>query len=475
MTLKGICRSFLLGALLCLVPLTGSASTSVVVADTYLSTTNPTLNFGTATTLNIGPGNSALIQVDLSTLPPGLIASDIQKATLTVYVNKVFVAGALDISQVNSAWFESTVTQNTAPSISSPFATVPVNSSGSFVTFDITTLVKQWVTGASPNYGVAITASAAQPATTVNLDSKEATSTSHSAFGDVVLAVGTTGPAGPTGPTGPTGPAGPAGGPTGATGPSGPLGAQGPTGATGPLGPQGATGPSGPLGAQGPTGATGPLGPQGATGPSGPLGAQGPTGATGPAGPQGATGATGPFGPAGAQGPTGATGPAGPQGATGATGPFGPAGAQGPTGATGPAGPQGASGVVTQATFRGSANNIAANLTTFTFIGPLATVTVASTDKILVEASAALGVGTGTAEIPLDLDVCYRQGAGATIEVGFNYINVPVPVSRKVFTVNNIFIQGLTGSVTVGMCVRNPNNTILTGNDWVQGYVLVLK
>ena len=59
--------------------------------------------------------------------------------------------------------------------------------------------------------------------------------------------------------------------------------------------------------------------------------------------------------------------------------------------------------------------------------------------------------------------------------MGFNYINVPIPVSRKIFTVNNIFAQGLTGNVTVGMCVRNPSGTVLTGSDWVQGYVMVLK
>lgn len=356
-------KNLLLLAVVCLLPLFASAGTANVAADTYISTTNTSVNYGTATTLNIGPTSSALIQVDLSALPSGLVASDIQKATLTVYVNKVYVSGALDISQVTSPWFETGVTQNTAPTTATPFATaVPVTSSGSFVTFDITSLVQQWLTGSSPNYGVEITAALAQPNTTVNLDSKEAITTSHSAFADVELASGAPGPTGPTGPTGatgPAGPAGPAGGPTGATGPAGvagptgatgvagPAGVAGPTGATGiagPAGANGATGPAGPAGVAGPTGATGlagPAGANGATGPAGPAGVAGPTGSTGVAGPAGANGATGPAGPAGAAGPTGATGVAGPAGTTGPAGPTGATGAQGNTGAAGPTGPTG--------------------------------------------------------------------------------------------------------------------------------------
>src|SRR3954463_15705346 len=115
-------RSLLVSFLICLIPIVGSAATATVVSDAYVSTANPTVNFGAATTLNISPGTTALIQVDLSSLPAGVIASDIQKATLTVYVNKVFVAGGLDFAQITSPWFESTVTSNTAPLIAAPFA-----------------------------------------------------------------------------------------------------------------------------------------------------------------------------------------------------------------------------------------------------------------------------------------------------------------------------------------------------------------
>jgi hypothetical protein len=60
---------FYLTPVLLLSPLASWAATANVAADSYLSPTNPTLNFGAGTTLNIGGGASALIQVGLSNLP----------------------------------------------------------------------------------------------------------------------------------------------------------------------------------------------------------------------------------------------------------------------------------------------------------------------------------------------------------------------------------------------------------------------
>jgi hypothetical protein len=306
-------------------PIGAWAAGANTVADTYVSTTQSSGNFGNATAVNIGGGNTALIQFDLSGLPAGLTASQISKATMTLFVNTVGAAGAVDISQVTGPWSELVVTNNTRPTYLAPFASnIPVNVARQYVTVDVTQLVQDWVTGAAPNFGVQISAAAAIPGTVIVLDSKENLTTSHPAFLDVVIVAG--GPAGPTGPTGPAGPAGT----VGPTGPAGPAGVAGPTGATGPAGPAGAagptgaTGPAGPAGVAGPTGATGPAGPAGPTGPIGPTGPQGATGAVGPTGPQGNTGAAGAVGPTGPQGLTGATGAAGP---TGPTGPAGTAGA----------------------------------------------------------------------------------------------------------------------------------------------------
>jgi len=293
-------------------------------ADTYISSSASTSNFGTSTTINIGNGNTALIQFDLSALPAGLSATNVGKATMTFYVNSVVVGGAVDVSQVTSGWTETGVTFGTRPTFLPPFETgIATSAARQYITVDVTQLVKDWVTGVAPNNGVQISAAVAAPSTVILLDSKETQTTSHPAFLDIVLQS-----AGPAGPTGPAGPAGP-------TGPTGPAGVAGPTGATGPAGAAGATGPTGPTGVAGPTGPTGSAGPAGPTGPTGPTGSTGVTGPTGPTGPAGAAGPTGPTGPAGVAGPTGPTGPAGFTRAAGPTGPTGPAG---PTGPSGPAG-----------------------------------------------------------------------------------------------------------------------------------------
>jgi hypothetical protein len=309
-----------------LAPLGSRAQTYNTVGDTYISSANPTSNFGSGASMTVGAGGTALIQLDLSKLTSlSITAAQVQQATLTVFVNRVLVGGGLDLAPVNSAWSEGTVTFNTAPSagaVSQANIATPSGTNG-YVTFDITTILKGWVTTPSTNNGVQITAAVAQPGTEVLLDSKESTATSHPAFIDVVLS--STGPAGPAGATGATG----ANGAAGATGATGANGAAGPTGATGSAGPAGATGATGSAGVAGPTGATGSAGPAGATGATGSAGPAGATGATGSAGPAGATGATGSAGPAGATGATG-VGVAGPAGATGATGAAGATGAGGP-------------------------------------------------------------------------------------------------------------------------------------------------
>jgi Collagen triple helix repeat (20 copies) len=306
--------------LLLLAPMSSWAAGANANSDTYVSSSSAANNFGTAAAVNVGNGNTGLIQFDLSALPPGLSASQVSKATMTFYVSSTVVGGSVDISQVTSAWTEGGVNFNNRPTYLPPFATgVPTANPRQYVTVDVTQLVQDWVTGVAQNYGVQISAAAAAPSTVIVIDSKENQTTSHPAFLDVVLQ--SVGPQGPTGPVGPTGPQGVAG-PAGPTGPAGPQGIAGPTG---PTGPAGAEGPAGPTGPAGPQGVAGPTGPAGAQGPAGPTGPQGPAGPTGPTGPQGLTGPAGPTGPTGLTGLTGAQGPTGPTGPAGPTGPGGPA------------------------------------------------------------------------------------------------------------------------------------------------------
>jgi hypothetical protein len=290
------------------------AADASVAQDTYISSTSPGSNFGTGVSLNVSSANTALMQFDLSGLPPGVTSANILKATLVTYVNRVGVTGAVDFAPISSAWTESGVTFGAPPLLGGVFSTVAITQANSYVVVDVTSLVQSWTAGS--NFGIAISASGAAPATNVLFDSKETTLTSHPAFLDITIgSAGASGPSGATGPVGPAGAMGPAG-------PTGPAGAAGPTGPTGPVGPT-VAGPTGPAGAAGPTGPTGPFGPTGITGPAGATGTAGPAGSTGPqgsAGPQGPAGVAGPTGPTGFNGALGPAGPTGPSGATGTAG-----------------------------------------------------------------------------------------------------------------------------------------------------------
>ncbi len=339
-----------------------------VAADAHVTSSRPSVNFGSLSNLNVGNGSTALIQFDLSSLPAGLQPSQVGHATATLFVNRVNTPGVVNMAPVTSSWSEFGVTYSTLPSLGATSASFTASAAGQFVTLDITSLVQGWITSPASNFGIALTSSAAN----IQLDSKENDQTGHTPGVVVIIIVpGPAGPQGATGPQGPQGVPGPQGipGVIGATGPAGPVGPAGATGSftsvatwasatsytqgqvvfcastcatngssyylnqatstgndpsthNGPGQPwaliaqAGATGPAGPLGVPGPMGVPGPIGP------FGPTGATGPAGPIGPAGPTGATGATGPAGPTGPTGATGSTGPVGPAGATGATGTF---------------------------------------------------------------------------------------------------------------------------------------------------------
>jgi len=283
-------------------PFSAHAVIAPVIADSYTASGSPTINFGTAVNLKANNTAKTLLRFDLSTLPPGTPSSQVTKATLVIWVSSVTAAGALEIVPATSAWTESGVNANPPPFAGPPAATgVPVSQAGSYVLVNITNQVKSWIADPAINFGLFVDPDAASPATSVLIDSKENTITSHPAFIDIALTG--SGAAGPTGATGPTG----------GIGPTGPTGATGVTGSIGPTGAPGVTGGIGPTGPQGPAGVTGGIGPTGApgvTGGIGPTGPQGPAGVTGGIGPTGAPGVTGGIGPTGPQGPIGPTGAA---------------------------------------------------------------------------------------------------------------------------------------------------------------------
>lgn len=379
------------------------ATQVALLSDAHVNATRTGANYGSLANLYVGNGNTALLQFDLSTLPSGVTPSQISRATLTLFVNRVNTSGPISIAPANTSWSEGAVTYSSLPSSGAAFATFTPLQAGQYITVDITALVQGWISSPSSNNGLVLSSSSAD----VLLDSKENDQTGHPAALDITLVnAGAPGATGATGLQGPQGIAGIAGlqgmpglpGATGAQGIQGLPGAVGATGATGAQGIQGLPGAVGAMGATGATGATGAQGLQGftgatgATGLAGATGVAGVTGSTGQQGAQGATGATGATaggayslaavyfpgsvvtfngqtylglalnqgisptsdpavwslisgsGAPGATGAVGATGPAGPQGPIGLQGPTGSAGTAGATGATGAQGLAGATG-----------------------------------------------------------------------------------------------------------------------------------
>ena len=132
------------------------ATDATVAGDAYVNSASPATNYGGLSNLYVGNGGTALIQFNLSSLPSGTTASQIGKATLKIYVNRINTSGAVSVQPVTSAWSESSVTFNTIPTLGSAIATFTPTASQQFVVIDVTSLVQRWVTTPSSNYGIAL-------------------------------------------------------------------------------------------------------------------------------------------------------------------------------------------------------------------------------------------------------------------------------------------------------------------------------
>jgi hypothetical protein len=76
-------------------------------ADTFVSNSTPTVNYGPSITLIVGQGSTAYLQFNLSGIPAG---STVSKAMLRLYVDGVVRSGSFDAYQLNSSWSESKLT-----------------------------------------------------------------------------------------------------------------------------------------------------------------------------------------------------------------------------------------------------------------------------------------------------------------------------------------------------------------------------
>lgn len=391
-----------------------------LAADSHVSLSLPSVNSGGLPTINIGNGATGLVQFDLSTLPAGVAAGKIAKATLVLYVNRVGTAGKIEVQTVNSAWSESTVTAATAPALAGAGtgSTAGVQTAGQFLSLDLTDQVRSWVSNPSSNFGLALAPTLDYPATVVFLDSKENTATGHVARLDITLADQ---------------------GPAGAAGPAGAPGAAGPMGPVGPAGAQGPMGPAGSAGAAGAAGAVGPQGPTGATGPSGPMGLQGAQG------PQGFPGAPG------ALGPTGATGPQGPQGL------------------------QGTTGIVGIQSWSGDPGIKTADALNYVFLSTPTTVILPATKRITTVGTASI-IGTTTGLIRLD--VCTQaQGSTVVSSPANGYKNYDLQANVRINVASSRTFTLSAGTYSIGTCFRanTPPNTATyhSVNDWNTGFVII--
>ncbi len=253
--------------------------------DSYVSLdqANVGAQHGYATSVIVDTNDEGLISFNLSSLPSSVTSSQVTQATVTFYINQLNTSGLITLSALKHPFNEANINAYSLPSYTTTIASFTPSASDSFITVDITPLVQSWISNPSANNGFALTTNSAS----VSFDSKENTTTSHSAVLNILLTPGAG--AGATGTTGATGA-------TGATG-NGLLGATGATGVTGATGATGATGigTAGSTGSTGATGATG-VGVAGATGVTGATGA-GIAGATGTPGATGATGAAAAGGP----------------------------------------------------------------------------------------------------------------------------------------------------------------------------------
>src|SRR6202034_3178947 len=163
-------------ATLALAPIAGFAQALAPSQDAYVVPRNGS-NFGTATTITVGSsGSIGLVQFDLTQLPAGLTSAQIQKATLTLFLDHINAGGSINIDTVSAStpWGELTVTGNSGISPGIAVNTsAATNTADTFIALDATSAVQGWITTPGSNNGFMLQANTG---TNVQFDSKENTS-----------------------------------------------------------------------------------------------------------------------------------------------------------------------------------------------------------------------------------------------------------------------------------------------------------
>jgi len=142
-------RWLLFGAVL--LPASAFAQTVPLTQDSYVVTSPATVtNYGTPATVNVvaANGTNGLVQFDLTALPAGTTPANIARATLTLFINKLGVAGTINISVANGPWTELGVNGINAPVAAASVASaVPVTTGSDYLYVDATAAVQNWLNG----------------------------------------------------------------------------------------------------------------------------------------------------------------------------------------------------------------------------------------------------------------------------------------------------------------------------------------
>jgi hypothetical protein len=88
------------------------ATVANVSADAHVTSTLPSTNFGGRSNLAVSGTSTAYLRFDLSNLPSGTTSAQVSKATMYVYVNRVYTTGTLSLAPLTAGFAESSVTYN---------------------------------------------------------------------------------------------------------------------------------------------------------------------------------------------------------------------------------------------------------------------------------------------------------------------------------------------------------------------------
>ena len=143
---------------------TGSISNLVLkpVADSYVNSSNPTTNYGTAITFRVD--GSPMVRSYLRFDVKGLNAR-VSRATLRIFANSAASAGVVASAVNNNTWTESTINYNNAPPIGTTLGSSGPVGAGVWINIDITA----YITG-NGTYNLALTTPGS---TAISLASRE--------------------------------------------------------------------------------------------------------------------------------------------------------------------------------------------------------------------------------------------------------------------------------------------------------------